>query len=423
MSEEYIVDAIYEIPRYGDDHELRKQIGKYSWNKCSKTEITDAFRHRKSLYIVQRNTALTTCDLLSNLLYAFDLKGTKTFDITFIRKLLESDSKESRYIICESIYFRDGFYIRLPTSDEILGPYGYMLKLDVATDTDKASPPNNKQAQTKSINQTKEKEVEKTTMDSKEKYFLDSDREIYSFDNNDEIPENSIIIGYYDDDSGDDEGHGYRDVIECWFSEDLVSYSLKDIDREFHVGKIISDDDDRISSEQKHYSPGYFIENLSGEIEGPFDFAILLELDTGKYNKSNSGKNKNNTPKVKEVKTMAVGNNVTDSFKQVMSMRMLEKIMSGNKDIDIGKLYLMQSIMTGEKLEMTDVIKSKLISQFDLDKNKEDLPIEKLLILQSLESGSLDIGQLIQMKMIGKLLDEDKSCDDNKKKESKSSDK
>ena len=258
----------------------------------------------------------------------------------------------------------------------------------------------------------KNKQLKKT-----EKYILDSERKIYSFDNNDEIPENSIIIGYNDDDSGDDDGYGYRDLIESWFrdfnlgkNEDSKSCSLKNIDWDFHVGEIINNDDSRISSEQKLYSPGYYIENLSGEVEGPFDFAMILELDIGK-----------SKPKIKDVKTIATGN-VTDSFKQVICMRVLEKIMSSDKDIDIKKLNLMQSIMTGEKLEITDDIKLKLISQFDLDKNKENLPIEKLLILQSLESGSLDIGQLIRMKMISKLLDEDNDYDDKEEK-SKSSDK
>lgn len=76
----------------------------------------------------------------------------------------------------------------------------------------------------------------------KEKYFLNNDQEIYSFGNNDKIPENSIVIGYYDDDSSDGEGHGFRDIIKVWFDEKPKHCSLKDIEWDFHVGKIISDE-------------------------------------------------------------------------------------------------------------------------------------------------------------------------------------
>ena len=116
-------------------------------------------------------------------------------------------------------------------------------------------------------------------MGPKEKYFLDHYRKIYSFNNNDEIPENSIVIGYNDDDSSDDEGLGFRGVIEAWFDKAPHHRSiLKEIDWDFHVGKIISSNDDRISSEQKDYSSGYYLEDLYGEVIGPFDFAMILEL-------------------------------------------------------------------------------------------------------------------------------------------------
>ena len=110
----------------------------------------------------------------------------------------------------------------------------------------------------------------------------------------------------------------------------------------------------------------------------------------------------NTKPDSKEVNTMA---NVTESFKTVMSMKMLSSIMK-DKDQDLGKLFLMQQMMNGEPLQVTDVIKSKLIKQFDLSEDA-DLPLEKVMLLQMLDGGQVDMNQLIMFKMMGSLFDDE----------------
>lgn len=97
--------------------------------------------------------------------------------------------------------------------------------------------------------------------------------------------------------------------------------------------------------------------------------------------------------------------NVNESFKTVLSMKMLKGIMKDG-DADLGKLFLMQQMTNGQPLQVSDVIKSKLINEFSLDKDG-DLPLEKVLLLQMLDSGSVDLSQLIMFKMMGSLLDED----------------
>ena len=97
--------------------------------------------------------------------------------------------------------------------------------------------------------------------------------------------------------------------------------------------------------------------------------------------------------------------NVNESFKTVLSMKMLKGIMKDG-DADLGKLFLMQQMTNGQPLQVSDVIKSKLINEFALDKDG-DLPLEKVLLLQMLDSGSVDLSQLIMFKMMGSLLDED----------------
>ena len=93
---------------------------------------------------------------------------------------------------------------------------------------------------------------------------------------------------------------------------------------------------------------------------------------------------------------------------QLITMKMMNKLFDGDGDLDIGKMYLLQSLQNNGTIQIDDVLKSKLISKFGLDKDTEDLSVEKLMLLKMLQSGEFDITQLITMKMMDKLLDDDK---------------
>ena len=96
-------------------------------------------------------------------------------------------------------------------------------------------------------------------------------------------------------------------------------------------------------------------------------------------------------------------------MQQMLSMKMLKNIFdSDTKDINIGKLMMMQQVLGGSVIKVTDVIKAKIMEKFALDdKDVDDLPLEKILLLQMLDKGSIDIQQLIQFKMMSKMLEED----------------
>lgn len=69
---------------------------------------------------------------------------------------------------------------------------------------------------------------------------------------------------------------------------------------------------------------------------------------------------------------------------------------------------MMQQVLGGSVIKVTDVIKAKIMEKFALDdKDVDDLPLEKILLLQMLDKGSIDIQQLIQFKMMSKMLEED----------------
>lgn len=111
--------------------------------------------------------------------------------------------------------------------------------------------------------------------------------------------------------------------------------------------------------------------------------------------------------KLKEDKNMELMDG--NLMQQMLSMKMLKNIFdSDTKDINIGKLMMMQQVLGGSVIKVTDVIKAKIMEKFALDdKDVDDLPLEKILLLQMLDKGSIDIQQLIQFKMMSKLLEED----------------
>lgn len=98
----------------------------------------------------------------------------------------------------------------------------------------------------------------------------------------------------------------------------------------------------------------------------------------------------------------------SETMQMVVSMKMLKGLLSDGKgkEADLGKLIIMQQMMSGEKLQVSDVLKAKLINEFSLDESK-DLPIEKVMLLQMLDGGEIDMTQLISMKMFGELFKDD----------------
>ena len=96
-------------------------------------------------------------------------------------------------------------------------------------------------------------------------------------------------------------------------------------------------------------------------------------------------------------------------MQQMLGMKMLKNIFDNDaKDMNIGKLMMMQQVLGGSSIQVTDVIKAKIMEKFALDdENIDGLPLEKLLLLQMLDKGSIDIQQLIQFKMMSKMLEED----------------
>lgn len=102
----------------------------------------------------------------------------------------------------------------------------------------------------------------------------------------------------------------------------------------------------------------------------------------------------------------------SETMQTVISMKMLNGLMK-NGEQDLGKLMIMQQMMGGEKIKVTDVLKARLINEFSLDKSGE-LPLEKVMLMQMLDGGEVDISQILAMKMLGSVLDNETNTEDKK---------
>ena len=188
----------------------------------------------------------------------------------------------------------------------------------------------------------------------------------------------------------------YHDYDAAFFDKHLV-YSLTDIDLKPSQSLDKTDILDRgfrgVGKKNNHYDYCYVLEEEIGNGEW------IMPPPPPEYKPVGLNPKEDNNMEVMNGNFM----------QQMIGMKMLKSVFDSDaKDINIGKLIMMQQVLGGSAIQVTDVIKAKIMEQFALDdKNVDDLPLDKLLLLQMLDKGSIDIQQLIQFKMMSKMLEED----------------
>lgn len=121
-----------------------------------------------------------------------------------------------------------------------------------------------------------------------------------------------------------------------------------------------------------------------------------------------------NQTNTKEENNMTTENNKTVNINNkldiagMMKMKMADAMIKGGNDIQYDKLMTMQAIGEDGKIDIAKMMAAKMQGKLmqELDKG-EDLPLEKLMMLQMLQDGDFDINKLIQIKLIGKLFGEE----------------
>ena len=135
-------------------------------------------------------------------------------------------------------------------------------------------------------------------------------------------------------------------------------------------------------------------------------------------------KTKTTTPKTttktntiqKENETMAQETTTTKNLninKKVdvagmIKVKMAESMMKKDGEVNFGKMMMMDAFDENGQVDFNKMIQAKMMGNFmnSIEKD-EDVPLEKLMMLQMVQNGNFDVNQLVMLKMMDKLFKDD----------------
>lgn len=118
----------------------------------------------------------------------------------------------------------------------------------------------------------------------------------------------------------------------------------------------------------------------------------------------------------KETKTMATDTQnapATPTIKKIdaigmMKVKMAEAMFKKDGEIDYSKLMMMDAIGDDGKVNISKVIEAKMNGKImKAIESGEEIPLDKLMILQAMQGGQIDYNQIYMYKIIGNMLDDD----------------
>lgn len=121
---------------------------------------------------------------------------------------------------------------------------------------------------------------------------------------------------------------------------------------------------------------------------------------------------------ISKTKTKKRGNKM-NGIGDLIKMKMIMKMLDGDfNENSLLKLSIVSSMMNGEGIDISEVMRTKLMNKFlindkMLSNPSDDLPIEKLMIINMLNEGEFNMEEFLKMKMMTSLLTDDTS--ENKK--------
>ena len=103
--------------------------------------------------------------------------------------------------------------------------------------------------------------------------------------------------------------------------------------------------------------------------------------------------------------TMTPNTNTQINVADLLKVKMMEKLMDGDtKDLNLGKMTVVQALANGQTVDFGEVMKAKmtekLLKAVEAD---EDIPLGKLLMLQAMTTNP-NVGEVMKVKMTEKLL-------------------
>ena len=93
----------------------------------------------------------------------------------------------------------------------------------------------------------------------------------------------------------------------------------------------------------------------------------------------------------------------------MIKVKMAETMMKKDGDVDFGKMMMMDAFDENGQIDISKMMQAKMMSTLmgSLEKN-EDIPLEKLMMIQMIQSGNFDLNQVLMMKMMDKLFTDEK---------------
>ena len=136
------------------------------------------------------------------------------------------------------------------------------------------------------------------------------------------------------------------------------------------------------------------------------------EKETKTMATDNQNANAQNVPTVAPIKKIdAIG---------MMKVKMAETMFKKDGEIDYSKLMMMDAIGDDGKVNLGKVIEAKMNGKImKAIESGEDIPLDKLMILQAMQGGQIDYNQIYMYKIIGNMLDDDDKKAADKKAETK----
>ena len=92
----------------------------------------------------------------------------------------------------------------------------------------------------------------------------------------------------------------------------------------------------------------------------------------------------------------------------MMKVKMAEAMFKKDGEIDYSKLMMMDAIGDDGKVNISKVIEAKMNGKImKAIESGEEIPLDKLMILQAMQGGQIDYNQIYMYKIIGNMLDDD----------------
>lgn len=92
----------------------------------------------------------------------------------------------------------------------------------------------------------------------------------------------------------------------------------------------------------------------------------------------------------------------------MIKVKMAESMMKKDGEVNFGKMMMMDAFDENGQVDFNKMIQAKMMGNFmnSIEKD-EDVPLEKLMMLQMVQNGNFDVNQLVMLKMMDKLFKDD----------------